>query len=80
MPRWRSWTRSASRPPCCRYRPRNDDRDAAAIDHDNAAALFPRLACRAATTVPAARITAARNAIKDSVVRAAFRLVDPARS
>jgi predicted TIM-barrel fold metal-dependent hydrolase len=52
---------------------------AAAITHDNAAALFPRLARRAVTTRPTDRLAPARTAIKDLVVRAAVKLVDPTR-
>lgn len=52
---------------------------AAAIDHDNAAALFPRLTTHGATIMTGGRIAATRTAIKDRAARALFALVDPAR-
>ena len=54
---------------------------AAAVDHGNAAALFPRLVGAGTPTArPASRVTAARAAIKTRVVRAAVKLVDPTRA
>jgi hypothetical protein len=53
---------------------------AAAINHDSAAALFPRLAHRAAPSRPTDRRTAARAAIKNLAARAAVTLVDPTRT
>ncbi|TWF82264.1 hypothetical protein FHX44_118209 [Pseudonocardia hierapolitana] len=51
-----------------------------AIDHDNAATLFPRLAEEAATTTVSRNpVTAARTAVKDRAARALFKLVGPAR-
>jgi 6-methylsalicylate decarboxylase len=52
----------------------------AAVNHDNATALFPRLASRAVPARAASsRATAARAAIKTRTVRALFKLADPAR-
>lgn len=50
----------------------------AAIDHGNAAALFPRLGT--STPIPFDRGAAVRGAVKDRVVRAFFKLADPARN
>lgn len=50
-----------------------------AINHDNAATLFPRLAQRAGEPRRGDPVGAVRAAIKDRVVRAAVRLVDPTR-
>ena len=49
-----------------------------AISHDNAAALFPRLAQRTPVAVLAERRSRLRAAVKDRIVRSAVRLVDPA--
>ncbi|MEJ2865396.1 amidohydrolase family protein [Actinomycetospora flava] len=51
----------------------------AAIDHDNAAALFPRLARTNAAAPTTGRLTTARGALRDRIVRAAVKLVDPTR-
>jgi predicted TIM-barrel fold metal-dependent hydrolase len=54
---------------------------AAAINHSNAAALFPRLTHTIPTpAAPTNRITATRAAIKNRAVRAAVKLIDPTRS
>jgi predicted TIM-barrel fold metal-dependent hydrolase len=53
---------------------------AAAINHDNAAALFPRLAHRAAPSRATDRPTGARATIKNLAVRAAVKLVDATRT
>ena len=52
----------------------------AAIDHDNAAALFPRLARRAVPHRRTDPVAAARAALRNRVARAAVRLVDPTRA
>jgi hypothetical protein len=49
----------------------------AAIDHSNAAALFPRLARTGAAAPTTSRLSTARSALRDRVVRAAVKLVDP---
>jgi 6-methylsalicylate decarboxylase len=51
----------------------------AAVNHDNAATLFPRLARRAVPALPVSRASAARAAVKTRAVRALFKLADPAR-
>lgn len=49
----------------------------AAISHDNAAALFPRLAQHPPIAVATDRTSRLRAAVKDRIVRGAVRLVDP---
>ncbi|MHC1558288.1 amidohydrolase family protein [Actinomycetospora sp. C-140] len=52
----------------------------AAIDHDNAAPLFPRLGVRSSTTVTAGRADRIKDAVRRRIVRTAVNLVDPTRT
>jgi predicted TIM-barrel fold metal-dependent hydrolase len=51
--------------------------DHAAINRDNAAALFPRLATQPAVAPPRSLLADAQRAVKARVVRAAVRFIDP---
>ncbi|MBB4689534.1 amidohydrolase family protein [Amycolatopsis jiangsuensis] len=50
-----------------------------AIDHGNAAALFPRLARETVAPAQIGRASALRGALKTRVIRALFKIADPAR-
>jgi 6-methylsalicylate decarboxylase len=51
----------------------------AAVNHGNAAALFPRLASGPVSTLSPSRGASVRAAVKTRAVRALFKLADPAR-